>query len=272
MWHTETPSPIEHWREFMYGGRSYIEMIWQCLDCNFSCVDNPTSGEDYYKEAAEEVYTALSEARARYFNQVKLGLLKRIGRSLGEGARILDLGAGTGEWLDAWSDKYEKYATEAHPIYIDGLRIKGIKVQTGLDQIGGELDMISAFDFVEHVHDPAEFISQIYSKLAPGGIAVFGVPDMGKVLARLFGTRYYLYCPMHYSYFTQKSFSMLLQRQFLAKPIVYSSPPMYTNIRSVAKWIAPWLENKSLGNIWLPFGYKASLIGVVQKSTYGNVR
>ncbi len=248
----------------MYGGRRFIDRINECQDCGFRFVQRPTPGDEYYANADHSDYRSLGAARMRYFAEVKAELQKRrLARSGNES--MLDLGAGDGDWLAVWPEIRFRYGTEMHPTLIQRMRERGISSTSALESLVDQrFELISAFDFLEHVEEPEQLLQWMRDRLVDGGSVIIGVPDMGKWAARLFGTRYYLYCPMHYSYFTGNSLRLLLSRYF-SQVQIFRSPPMRTTLNAVAKWIFPRLQNAALDKAWLPMGYCASLIAVAQK-------
>lgn len=248
----------------MYGGRQFIGKIIHCNNCDFRYVQTPTPGDNYYTNADHSGYSSLADARLRYFSELKVSLRKR-GITLSDEASMLDLGAGDGDWLAAWPEVRHRSATEMQPTLIQRMNDKGIFTSPGLESFEhSHFNLISAFDFLEHVEDPNPLIQSMHDRLIVGGNIIIGVPDMGKWVARLFGTRYYLYCPMHYSYFTEKSLSMLLSKYFRQVEIL-PSPPMRTSLNGVTKWVLPKLQNAALDKVLLPLGYRASLIAIARK-------
>ena len=264
VWNNPTQKAILDWKEFMYGGRQFIGKILQCEACGYRHVQAPTIGDGFYAHADVSCYNSLARARIRYFSELKVALCQR-GFILQDGARMLDLGAGEGDWLAAWPEVKSRYATEMHPTLIRSMNERGINTVPSLDRLANmEFHLISAFDFLEHVEDPNRLLQHIHRRMVDGGAVVIGVPNMGKWAARLLGTRYYLYCPMHYSYFTEKALRALLGRHF-SQVDIFLSPPMHTTLSGVAKWILPKLQNAVLDKIWLPMGYRASLIAIARK-------
>lgn len=250
----------------MYGGRQFIGQIIHCNNCGFRYVQSPTPGDNYYTDADHSGYSSLANARLRYFSELKVALHKR-GLTLSDGASMIDLGAGDGDWLAAWPEVRRRYATEMQPTMIRRMNERGISTAPALESFAGKsFELISAFDFLEHVEDPNQLLQRMHDRLVDGGAIAIGVPDMGKWVARLFGTRYYLYCPMHYSYFTEKSLRWLLSKYF-PQVEVFPSPPMRTSLNGVAKWVLPKIQNAALDKLWLPVGYRASLIAIARKSS-----
>ncbi len=265
VWDNPVLKSFQNWKDFMYGGRQFIEKIIQCDDCGFRYIQTPKIRDDFYAQADNSSYSSLKNARLRYFLELKTALQMR-GLILPDEANILDVGAGEGDWLTMWPEVRHKYATEMQPILIRRMKERGIITMPTLDNLKDtRCHLISAFDFLEHVEDPNQLLQLIHDRLVAGGTIVIGVPDMGKWVARLFGTRYYLYCPMHYSYFTAKSLHLLLSKYF-SHIDIFPSPPMRTTLNGMIKWVFPKLQRATLDKIWLPLGYRASLIAIARKA------
>lgn len=95
VWENPVPLAPRNWRDFMYGGRQFIDQINECERCGFRYVQTPLHGESHYVAADHSGYSSLASARQRYFRELKALLLRR-GVVLGKGRSMLDLGAGAG--------------------------------------------------------------------------------------------------------------------------------------------------------------------------------
>jgi SAM-dependent methyltransferase len=263
IWHNSTPEVIKDWKSFMFGNRRFFGQVMECKTCGFRYLEPIILGDNFYHIADHSEYRALRAARLHYFSKIKAIIHKR-GHYLTSDAKILDIGAGEGDWLSIWSEIKKRYGTELFPNFISRMKARGISVLPTLDNTTKQFDMITAFDFLEHVENPNHLLQMINARLNPDGMLIVGVPNMGKFLARLFGTKYYLYCPMHFSYFTRNSLNKLLSRYF-KKVDIFVSPPMYCTLNSVLKWVFPKLQFHILNHVWLPFGYSASLIAIAKE-------
>jgi len=75
-------------------------------------------------------------------------------------------------------------------------------------------DVVTAFDVLEHMRDPAVLLVKARGWLAPGGVVALTVPDIGSVPARLMGRFwYYVDPPGHLHYFDADSLRLFLERQ-----------------------------------------------------------
>jgi len=73
--------------------------------------------------------------------------------------------------------------------------------------------VVTAFDVVEHLPDPAAFVSRVAGWLAPGGLLALTLPDVTSPTARLLG-RYWFFCapPDHIHYFSPTTVRHLLMQ------------------------------------------------------------
>jgi SAM-dependent methyltransferase len=74
-------------------------------------------------------------------------------------------------------------------------------------------DLITTFHVLEHVPDPLAMLRRMLEWLAPDGLLVIEVPNVGSLGARLFGADWYaLDLPRHLSHFTPESLAGAVQR------------------------------------------------------------
>jgi SAM-dependent methyltransferase len=256
---------VTNWREFMFGGRSFIARIVGCRDCGFAFIDPYVDGTPFYTSAELDEYLSLTVQRRRFFAEVKK-LTERQGVVLAGRPRILDVAAGGGDWLLQWPSESQRCATELHPRLVAHLQSEGVEVKSAPDEFEGDFDLISAFDFLEHLPDPRAWLASTWSRLRPGGYLILGVPDLGKRVARMLGTRYYLYCPMHYSYFNRGSLERLIAGVLASGAFIQPSPKMYGSLGAAIKWLSGGRVGSSiLQAVRLPVGYSASLVAVIRR-------
>lgn len=264
-YHNDNPRPIEHWRQFFFGGREFLRDVVTCGGCGYSFLNavEPDAAA-FYKQQDTEEAVRLRPFRQRYFAEIRRWIALPESANPGVAPRVLDLGSGDGAWLDQWQGQAERSATELSPEHRTALQDRGIQL-VDASNLQGQYDVVSLFDFLEHVEDPRSLLHSIGHVVAPQGTLVIGVPDMGKLIALLLGPRYYLVCPMHFSYFTRSALESLLTATFPgARATIRPSPPMNTDLRGLAKWIGLERFARSVPNATLSIGYRASLIAIVR--------
>ena len=67
------------------------------------------------------------------------------------------------------------------------------------------VDVVTAFDVIEHVAQPLEFLDRVAQLVKPGGLFFVSTPDVGSVPARVFGRRWHFYHAYHLSYFSPET-------------------------------------------------------------------
>ena len=179
---------------------------------------------------------------------------------------IVDIGAGDGTWLDQWSEVPERSASEASEKSLSILGKKDIRI-VGVDEWQGEqFSMLSMLDFLEHVEDPLVALREVYSSIEDGGYLIVSVPKMDKIISRILREKYYLYCPMHVSYFTTNSLFSILSKFFQNDQIsVFDAPSHRFSIKMAARWLHCDNLIPKWADFVCPIGYSANLVAVCKK-------
>lgn len=139
--------------------------------------------------------------------------------TLGTGRRVLDVGAAYGFFVAA-ARREGLDARGLEPVAACAAfarRELGVEVMTGrIEDAGlppGSLDVVTLFDVIEHLADPALALARVRDLLVPGGTVVIETGDLGGLLARVCGSAWYYYDPpQHLTYFSRPSLERLLER------------------------------------------------------------
>ncbi|NOR69218.1 MAG: methyltransferase domain-containing protein [Methylomarinum sp.] len=258
---------ISTWQEFFYGSSDFIGDIYACSSCNYRFINTIRDHyERFYKEQILADSSSLDVFRRSYFQKVKGRLLTQFSE-VPSNPSILDIGCAKGLWMELWQDKGEVFGSEYSVECIKSLKQKNITVLNQAEIKERKFDVISLFDVLEHIEDPYAYLKQVVESLLPGGLLVLGIPDMGKIMARILGHRYYLVCPMHFSYFERKSIRFLMERLFEPESIIIEkSPIMNADLRGISRWISFMPEIPDKLNFPVPIPYRASLLCFAKKS------
>jgi len=144
-------------------------------------------------------------------------------RSLKPGGRILDIGCGMGYFLYACS--LRGYDAEGMDISDDStayIRSElGLKVKTDaagtVDYEEGSFDVITMWHFLEHCHDPREYLSSAWRWLKKDGILVVDVPNHEGTDARKIWSGWTGWSlPYHLYHFTPRTLDGLMERHGFA--------------------------------------------------------
>ena len=258
------PSPIINWQQFFFGSRKFIHSIYRCCDCGYRFINNLTAdAEKYYCQQEAGHYINKSIYRQRYFRELKNRLEKQRGFVPLSGFSMLDLGCADGEWLLLWQKNADLFGTEISPEFCTVLKKRGIKIVS--PPFDRRFDVITMFDYLEHVPDPLAELHAMSRLLNKGGYLILSVPDMGKIIAKLLGIRYYLFCPMHFSYFDRQSLGKLLDRAYpQGEAVLFRSPAMKFDLKMLFNWLRISHLLPRSANLPMPIGYSASLVAMVR--------
>lgn len=136
-------------------------------------------------------------------------------------ARLLDVGCGAGEFMAvATTFGYEVEGIDISEAGVEICRSRGLKARAAdflTEDFGHSFDIITMWDVVEHLKDPAGFLERARSLLSPGGILFTKIPGFGdlsvaisNLVPRTAGTL--LGAPSHVQYFDRESLGRLLSR------------------------------------------------------------
>jgi SAM-dependent methyltransferase len=128
-----------------------------------------------------------------------------------QSARLLDVGAGSGKLVRYLIGRgvLARGLEPAHPIFDRFLKgdpaFTCAMLRDYRSADGRPMDVVTAFDVLEHVADPASFLGDISAQLKPGGLLFISTPDVGSLAARLFGRRWHFFSPYHLSFFSKRT-------------------------------------------------------------------
>jgi 2-polyprenyl-3-methyl-5-hydroxy-6-metoxy-1,4-benzoquinol methylase len=140
-------------------------------------------------------------------------------KTLATGRRLLDVGCATGFFLElAAAEGFVVHGVEFSNVAIslarEDIRANIIcgDVNSLLKQGTDKFDVVTAFDIIEHVQDPVQFLEDIRTMLAPGGLLALSTPDTGHFLRYLMGSNWPMLQPMqHTVLFSRRSIAALFE-------------------------------------------------------------
>jgi 2-polyprenyl-3-methyl-5-hydroxy-6-metoxy-1,4-benzoquinol methylase len=98
------------------------------------------------------------------------------------GAKLLDIGCGTGFFLETMGDRYEGWGLDQSELAVSMCRERGLSnvhVGSALDvsAVGDQVfDAVTLFDVLEHLEDEAVAMENVRRALKPGGHLIVTVP------------------------------------------------------------------------------------------------
>lgn len=177
--------------------------------------------DEYRQRSGAPVFAGLCHEFIDYYGEVRDDVLP----FLPEGAReVLEVGCGRGvtgrliqERLGARVTGVELNPVVAREAARHLHRVLQGDVQT-LD-LEGRYDAVIALELVEHLVDSESFLARVRGLLAPGGRAIFSIPNVGhwSIVEDLLAARWDylpigLLCYTHYRFFTRRSLGDWLRR------------------------------------------------------------
>lgn len=150
--------------------------------------------------------------------------------------RLLDVGCGNGSFLNEI-----KTMTGCQVCGVDISRIAaktakeiyGLNISTGtiLESPfpNGYFDVVTAWQYLEHVNNPAEVVQKISNLLKAEGSCIISSPNFDSFTAQLFKDRWYpLDCPRHLYIYTPETINAFLGRSGLSiQEIKYTGSSKY---------------------------------------------
>lgn len=122
------------------------------------------------------------EQRHWWFQARREIVLAVAGNLLPEGARLLDVGCGTGFVLERLRERYEAFGVDVSPLAVELCRARGLdRVAVGSTE---DLSAVEAcrfsgiflLDVLEHLDDDLGALVRLREVLAPGGVVIITVP------------------------------------------------------------------------------------------------
>jgi 2-polyprenyl-3-methyl-5-hydroxy-6-metoxy-1,4-benzoquinol methylase len=218
--------------------------LHRCSGCGFVQVrDKPSEAE------LREIYAAAYFARGKYKDDIaqhreterRLELLASAG--VAPGARVLDVGCATGDFIAAGSKHYDMWGLDVSAHATDQAREqnpdRAHKIFTGFveDQEfePASFDAIVMWDVIEHIWDPEPVCRDLAKLIKPGGVFVLSTPDIGAITARLMRTRWaFMTPPEHLSFFSTSSLAFLLEHKLGLKTLSSQASGKWANVGFLA--------------------------------------
>ena len=207
------------------GSRYFPRRIYRCRRCGYAFVHPMPDRETLQRLYADPGYFT-ERASPGQAGQVNLGQLQRAESRLDwlrpwlTDAKILDIGCGNGEFILKASERgLDVHGLEISPAAAHtAAALSGAQVYVddpqGLALTGARFDLISAWDVIEHIPDPAGFIRACVSLLNDHGLIALSTPNQRNYHGVLHGIRWkgYRDGPEHLHFFNKNTLGRLMRR------------------------------------------------------------
>lgn len=198
--------------------------LLRCEHCRFAWVPQGVarteSGQSIY-ESDEPVFFT-EEQKDYYRDEVTIeaarAKLEWVGRFVGPGVPLLDVGANFGHFLREAQRRYKAVGIEPSATVVAwGREHLGVSLEQGSIEVDNpafvnRFAAITLFDVVEHLQDPRAALERCRRYITEGGHLFVTTPDTSAPVARLLGAHwYYIDLLEHVSLFTRTNLTRLIE-------------------------------------------------------------
>ncbi|MBN1139594.1 MAG: class I SAM-dependent methyltransferase, partial [Anaerolineae bacterium] len=186
-------APLFAGRDRLLGGEETFYWV-RCRRCGLIYLNpRPSLAEmARYYPADYEPFVRQERAGGGVGYRLAIAKKRRIASHGLEPGRLLDIGCGSGDFLLGMQERgWQVFGLDISP------EAAALARQNGLDVFGGHLleapyqehsfDLVTMWDVLEHLHDPAAYLVRVAQLLKPGGRFVVTLPNPHSVDFRLFG-------------------------------------------------------------------------------------
>jgi len=197
-----------------YGSHAQIV---QCNHCGLVYANPHWTAEELegvYAAVEDETYVSEREGRELTFRKHLFSLEKYTGPA--NGRSLLDVGAYIGVFVEvATAAGWDASGIDPSHWAVLQAQKRGLRVFQGTQDAPGlkgrQFEVVTLWDVIEHVADPASELRRSYDLLRPGGWLVIHTMDVDSHMARILGRRWPWLMDMHLYYFSRKTLAALLQ-------------------------------------------------------------
>lgn len=199
-----------------------LETLWgpilKCNNCELRFHKLiPKNFNDLYQD---ESYTTHSiggdlehfNYRKNRFGNERIRLLQKFIGGL-ESKTVLDVGCGMGDFLAAAKGHFREAIGSEFSIHLRELASfnTGLKIfSEPLEKFPRDnIDVITAFDVIEHVPNPLDFMNAARNLLSPNGFVMLYTPNYDSLSIKVMGDKSSLIAPPHIQLFTHNALTVL---------------------------------------------------------------
>ena len=193
----------------------------RCLSCNLTYSSPRLSSvirDGMYRLNPGAMTEALNDILEPLMAQRVAGMLREMFPAEGNGFNsFFEVGSGWGHFLAASAKYFKKVSgvefsreQAAYSRSRFGLEIS--EEDIFLHNQGLNYDVIAAWELLEHLPNPRQFLNWAHSQLNSGGQLVLSTPNYGSLYRRTLGTHWFYFIPsQHLTYFSPQTLKALLQ-------------------------------------------------------------
>lgn len=230
-------------------------MVRYCPACDHGYLvqEQAVDAKEYYGELYRQEYSHNSEAAAtnareiyRVYKDYQQDRLHHISPHLTASSQLLEVGASAGQFLIHIKDK----VSEVNAIELDKACCAFLGNELGIEAdaeflensrfAGRTYDVVCAFQVIEHVENPVEFLKTLRQATKKGGAIFIEAPNLHDPLLSVWDVptyRKFFYHSAHLHYFTQSSLSKVARDAGFSPDQIEISFTQDYNVLNHLHWI-----------------------------------
>ncbi|MES2774964.1 MAG: class I SAM-dependent methyltransferase [Bacteroidota bacterium] len=246
-----------------YTVTSELFEIWQCADCGMRFTqevpDQDSIGPYYqsdtyisHSDTGKGLVNKLYKMARNYTLNWKFKLVKLQTGHVGKTGSLLDIGAGTGAFLNTvgndanWSVTGLEPDAGARKVCNEKYSLRLEPSEKLFELPSEKFDAVTMWHVLEHVHQLQEYMQQIKRLLKPNGVAFIALPNYTSKDAQHYAEHWAAYdVPRHLYHFSPQAVRKLATRNGLA---VKATKPMWLDAFYIAMLSEQYKNGK--GNLF----------------------
>tara|TARA_B100000686_G_scaffold272467_1_gene289618 strand:- start:191 stop:1018 length:828 start_codon:yes stop_codon:yes gene_type:complete len=205
--------PTFYCKDYLVSGETYRLERWKHYDI-LKTEPVPENLSAYYKSESYISHTDASKSfTEKLYNIVKTYMLqKKVGWILKEksAGKLLDIGAGTGDFLKAASRYFKVEGVEPSKVAREKAQKKHLRLKKKLSEISDKYNIITMWHVLEHVPNLEQQFKEFHRLLNDDGLLVIAVPNYKSKDADIYKEYWAAYdVPRHLWHFSKKGIQTL---------------------------------------------------------------
>lgn len=200
-------------KDYLVSGEEYHLKKWKHYDI-LKTEPIPANLSAYYKSEDYISHTDASKSFTdKLYKNVKAYMLqKKVGWILKQksAGKLLDIGAGTGDFLNAASRYFKVDGVEPNHVARENAQKKNLQLKEELSEISDKYDVITMWHVLEHVPNLEQQFEEFNRLLKNDGILVIAVPNYKSKDAKMYKEYWAAYdVPRHIWHFSKEGIKAL---------------------------------------------------------------
>ncbi|MBN1371480.1 MAG: class I SAM-dependent methyltransferase [Anaerolineaceae bacterium] len=225
---SEKQQRLYHLKDWLLERDDVLTTLVKCTNCGL-IYQSPRPKIDeiinHYPDDYEPYQAGLAILKnktiSRLFLEIGLGSKVQLVSNVRKGGALLDVGCASGLFLNKMKQKraWTVQGVEINPVASELAQKEfGLNIFTGtLEEAKYDdmaFDVVTLWDVLEHLHDPASSLREIHRILKPNGIIILRLPNVDSVDSRLFSMYWSGFdSPRHLFVFGRKTIKEILRNQ-----------------------------------------------------------